>query len=252
MTDVEFQVVLDDVVSRTGMQRFRETTDPAHPDYHPGARRSVIMIHRGESARSLPAPSVAEPAPPVDHAAGPASTKAAATQSQPAAMSPGQHDAFEKEASACPQRSKDPTCNCKQWRCGLGKGIEGTVTDWDCAKCLGYLDDAGQPTSKGRPAEHDPSDYPSLWQQATNAAQAAARFAASGFAVVDQTTAEGRLAICRACDRFDAEQGRCRECGCYLAVKVRAAAESCPLGKWAVTEAVPPMTAKSNQTTAAG
>ena len=43
---------------------------------------------------------------------------------------------------------------------------------------------------------------------------------------------EDRMSICRECDRYDAAQNRCRECGCYMVVKARFGTESCPLNKW--------------------
>lgn len=43
---------------------------------------------------------------------------------------------------------------------------------------------------------------------------------------------ETLLEICSACDRWDAARGRCLECGCFGALKVRLLTEHCPLGKW--------------------
>lgn len=34
------------------------------------------------------------------------------------------------------------------------------------------------------------------------------------------------------CGRWDAERGRCAECGCYGAWKARLLTEKCPLGHW--------------------
>ncbi len=41
-----------------------------------------------------------------------------------------------------------------------------------------------------------------------------------------------RLEICRACDRFDSEQKRCKECGCYMEHKVSYNSAKCPLNYW--------------------
>lgn len=40
--------------------------------------------------------------------------------------------------------------------------------------------------------------------------------------------------LCRSnvCGRWDAERGRCAECGCYGAWKARLLTEKCPLGHW--------------------
>src|SRR5437879_5762329 len=71
--------------------------------------------------------------------------------------------------------------------------------------------------------------YPSLATQAGNAIGAAVRFVASGGATVDQAEQERRLGICRECEHFDAEQGRCRVCGCFAKLKARLESEHCPL-----------------------
>lgn len=79
-----------------------------------------------------------------------------------------------------------------------------------------------------------PPEYPPLARQAVNALAAAGRFVASGFATVDKAEYERRLAICKACDQYDAEKRRCILCGCKTAAKLRMAAEHCPLPepKW--------------------
>lgn len=77
-----------------------------------------------------------------------------------------------------------------------------------------------------------PIQPPGLFKRLGTASKAAVRFARSGMATADQATVEERRSICRGCDRFDAEADMCRECGCYLAAKVRMASEACPLGKW--------------------
>ncbi len=78
--------------------------------------------------------------------------------------------------------------------------------------------------------------YPSLFQQATNLAQAVGSVVASavrGEAVtVPQEEQARRLAICHACaEWYDPEQERCRHggCGCFLSLKTRIATQHCPL-----------------------
>jgi hypothetical protein len=51
-----------------------------------------------------------------------------------------------------------------------------------------------------------------------------ARSVAKGFVPAD--VAAARLAICETCPNL--AKGRCRLCGCFMAAKVRLAAESCP------------------------
>jgi hypothetical protein len=76
--------------------------------------------------------------------------------------------------------------------------------------------------------------YPPIAEQAANAAKAAGRFVASGLKTVDKAEYERRLAICKACDQYDAKQARCVLCGCRTKYKLRMATESCPLDppKW--------------------
>lgn len=46
-----------------------------------------------------------------------------------------------------------------------------------------------------------------------------------------QTPAE-RYATCLECDSFRKGLRQCKECGCFMPVKVRIKSQSCPLGKW--------------------
>jgi hypothetical protein len=79
-----------------------------------------------------------------------------------------------------------------------------------------------------------PPAYPPLAQQAVSALMAAGRFVKSGMKTVDKAEYERRLAICKACDQYDAKTKRCKKCGCQTQVKLRMATERCPLPepKW--------------------
>ena len=74
--------------------------------------------------------------------------------------------------------------------------------------------------------------YPSLFRQATNAAQAVGSAIVSAVrgepVMVPSEEQDRRLAICHACDKFDPKQGRCRLCGCFANLKARIASEHCP------------------------
>lgn len=211
--------------SRPAVGRYCELVDPSHPAYVPGYDASVL-----EAAQRPQAPSRAaaplSPAP-IDP------------------LSPEQRAAFEAEFNACPHRSRDTTCRCRQHKCALGKGTEGYVTTWECSICLGYVDQAGHATDKGlatedtAPLQHgDAPAGPSLLRRLGNAAKAAVRVvdqAAHGRDVkVPAEEAAARLAICRACDRYKALTQTCEhpDCGCFLPVKTTLATEVCPLGKW--------------------
>jgi len=48
----------------------------------------------------------------------------------------------------------------------------------------------------------------------------------------DRKRAADRYAMCLGCDRFRRATRQCRECGCFMPVKVRVPNVNCPLGKW--------------------
>jgi len=41
-----------------------------------------------------------------------------------------------------------------------------------------------------------------------------------------------RLDICLACDRLINITKQCKECGCFVKLKVRVKSQHCPIGKW--------------------
>jgi hypothetical protein len=79
-------------------------------------------------------------------------------------------------------------------------------------------------------------EYPSLFQQAKNAAHAVGDVVASAVrgepVSVSQEEQDRRLAICHACEFWDTTQGRCAQCGCFGAWKTWLASQQCPIAKW--------------------
>ncbi len=81
-------------------------------------------------------------------------------------------------------------------------------------------------------------EYPSLFQQATNAAKAVGSVVASAVrgepVTVPQEEQDRRLAICHACEFWDPAQSRCSKCGCFGQWKTWLASQRCPLNppKW--------------------
>ena len=80
------------------------------------------------------------------------------------------------------------------------------------------------------------SKYPSLPEQGKN-------FASFTFDLIKNALQTGalhvsdevknqRLEICRKCEKYDSEQVRCIECGCFLEHKTAFSIDSCPLEKW--------------------
>lgn len=43
---------------------------------------------------------------------------------------------------------------------------------------------------------------------------------------------DSRYSICEACDRLTKTTKQCKECGCFMKLKVKLADAVCPLGKW--------------------
>ena len=46
----------------------------------------------------------------------------------------------------------------------------------------------------------------------------------------EKQTSIARYEVCKACERFASL--RCKECGCFMAMKTKLKHASCPLGKW--------------------
>ena len=83
----------------------------------------------------------------------------------------------------------------------------------------------------------DPADYPPRIKHMLNAGGAVVRVAGAAIrgrpvAVPEEVAAE-RLAICKACEKYDMSKSRCKACGCYT-LKTSLATEQCPLSppKW--------------------
>jgi hypothetical protein len=76
------------------------------------------------------------------------------------------------------------------------------------------------------------ASYPPLLEQAGNAIKAAAKFVANGGKKVSDEEQARRLAICHACEFYDAKQVRCMKCACFVNLKSLLASEHCPINKW--------------------
>jgi hypothetical protein len=83
-----------------------------------------------------------------------------------------------------------------------------------------------------RPELRVPASKPGLLPKAANLGAAIVTHAVAGFPAADEETVTRRLAICRACDRFDATRTVCTVCGCLLDIKIRWNEQKCPLSRW--------------------
>ena len=43
---------------------------------------------------------------------------------------------------------------------------------------------------------------------------------------------EKRKKVCGTCERYFSPTGQCKECGCFVALKVKYLKSSCPISKW--------------------
>lgn len=79
-------------------------------------------------------------------------------------------------------------------------------------------------------------NYPSLLKQGKNLAEFSFELIKNamktGALHVSEEIKSQRLEICRNCEKYDAEQIRCIECGCFLESKTSFSLDSCPIGKW--------------------
>lgn len=49
---------------------------------------------------------------------------------------------------------------------------------------------------------------------------------------VIQQIAQYRYDICKSCDQFNVTLYTCKQCGCFMKVKVKFKNSACPLAKW--------------------
>jgi len=49
---------------------------------------------------------------------------------------------------------------------------------------------------------------------------------------VEKPVAQSRYDVCKKCDRFIPITAQCKECGCFMKMKVKFEHSKCPLGKW--------------------
>ena len=49
---------------------------------------------------------------------------------------------------------------------------------------------------------------------------------------VDDDLYSMRLKTCEGCDLYNHHTKRCKECGCFMLMKTKFHASSCPIGKW--------------------
>ena len=86
--------------------------------------------------------------------------------------------------------------------------------------------DAGSATTSAV----DGKTMPPLAAQAASFLGAAVAFVGDGCALVDDAEHRRRLDVCRLCNRSAGR--RCTACGCFIAVKARGRAFTCPIGSW--------------------
>jgi tetratricopeptide (TPR) repeat protein len=77
----------------------------------------------------------------------------------------------------------------------------------------------------------------SLLRMALSAGTAMAKFVGSGFQIVQPSSQQQRLQVCKSCEHHTGL--RCRLCGCFTSFKTRFPYEQCPIGKWPAENPAP-------------
>ncbi len=75
-------------------------------------------------------------------------------------------------------------------------------------------------------------EYPSIFQMGLNAVNAVVEFVKDGGKLSNDEEVKRRIEICNGCEMFVKAENRCKECGCYLALKSAVNSGKCPLDKW--------------------
>jgi len=114
---------------------------------------------------------------------------------------------------------------CKNCHSEISFSTDNSITV--CKKC-GQVHQVEE--KEDQPEEE--KSYPSIMEQAGNLLHESVEFTKSGFQTVNEDKFNRRIDICRACPAFDAGQGRCKECGCFMKVKAKMETAKCPLNKW--------------------
>jgi hypothetical protein len=78
--------------------------------------------------------------------------------------------------------------------------------------------------------------YPSATDQAKNLTKVTGKILSQVLAgdkvMAPEEIQRARIQTCHSCDKYDRNQKRCYECGCFVEIKSKFALEGCPLGKW--------------------
>ena len=105
----------------------------------------------------------------------------------------------------------------------------GVPVDFD-AEYLRWLSEKGN-------NREERNKFPSAPEMAVSGFTALIKSAQSGFATVDDSVREERIAVCRACE-YGSVSGknneflRCSLCGCYMNLKAALVNSSCKKGRW--------------------
>lgn len=114
-------------------------------------------------------------------------------------------------------------------QCDFVETVPGKL--WTCSVC-GFEAQTDRLPAKVCSVTPVKKKKPSLARRAANLGRAALHAGLDGFTRATPEQVTERTAICQGCDRFDAANNSCNECGCQLAYKPLMRAWTCPLGKW--------------------
>lgn len=71
-----------------------------------------------------------------------------------------------------------------------------------------------------------------LFELAGTAADVITEYKNKGILLASDEKTNFRMNICANCKSFDKTSSRCNLCGCFMNIKVRLDASSCPIKKW--------------------
>lgn len=84
-------------------------------------------------------------------------------------------------------------------------------------------------------ANDPPRALPSIATMAISAVSAVASEAKAvmqGVPDLSPEEVEARLALCRVCEFYRDDDGRCSKCGCFMEIKTVLRTSKCPVGTW--------------------
>lgn len=75
-------------------------------------------------------------------------------------------------------------------------------------------------------------EFPSIIKQGKNIISSIKDIVSGDQFLASNDIQQHRMDVCRMCDSYSERRKRCKECGCFLEIKVKFSYSECPLNKW--------------------